>query len=359
MAPYAKKVVSKLLDDPLDDMDSPSAAIKRYLPFINPVSTVYEKFRSGLARLEKYYGGRVSRHSNHYVHERTTTFEPDTDVSTCEDRDPEEAALGQQCDEVIAMISDEIVNINRKIYQALERAYNWECSEEHAADNIRANEYTFDEEGGREDEGGEGEIFQYDQLSDEAKKAARAWFLEGDTDDFWSEPVLDAWKTELEDMGFYEPEIAYSGFGSQGDGASFTCKSFDFDKWAAWWAYAKSTERGHPYSDDLFLNESEDLDSPEAFDIKSFIDSPCRRLARVNGFKQGTCNGHEQWFKTVRGRFVTLTNMHDSGDPGIPATWHLMCDEGTAGYGSDSLIQVAFENLLKRLAELKLKHETT
>jgi hypothetical protein len=38
----------------------------------------------------------------------------------------------------------------------------------------------------------------------------------------WHEGVLDYWKEKLEALGIYKPEINYSGFWSQGDGASFT-----------------------------------------------------------------------------------------------------------------------------------------
>jgi hypothetical protein len=38
----------------------------------------------------------------------------------------------------------------------------------------------------------------------------------------WHEGVLDYWKEKLEVLGIYKPEINYSGFWSQGDGASFT-----------------------------------------------------------------------------------------------------------------------------------------
>lgn len=36
--------------------------------------------------------------------------------------------------------------------------------------------------------------------------------------------------TELEEYGFEDPEIMYSGFHSQGDGASFTCKHVNIEK---------------------------------------------------------------------------------------------------------------------------------
>jgi len=41
--------------------------------------------------------------------------------------------------------------------------------------------------------------------------------------DGWSDFVIEDWQDKLNKMGFFEPKIAYTGFWSQGDGASFTC----------------------------------------------------------------------------------------------------------------------------------------
>lgn len=53
----------------------------------------------------------------------------------------------------------------------------------------------------------------------------------------WSDFTLENWKEDLESCGFCLPEISYSGFWSQGDGASFTCYRVDvpifLDKFAA------------------------------------------------------------------------------------------------------------------------------
>jgi hypothetical protein len=40
----------------------------------------------------------------------------------------------------------------------------------------------------------------------------------------WHDCTLDDWKEKLEALGYDDPEIQYSGFWSQGDGASFTSK---------------------------------------------------------------------------------------------------------------------------------------
>jgi hypothetical protein len=41
----------------------------------------------------------------------------------------------------------------------------------------------------------------------------------------WYEAVLDDWKGDLERLGYSDPDIQFSGFWGQGDGASFTASS--------------------------------------------------------------------------------------------------------------------------------------
>lgn len=49
--------------------------------------------------------------------------------------------------------------------------------------------------------------------------------------DFWYKEVIYNHTQKLKSLGFNEVEIAFSGFNSQGDGASFICNSIDFKKW--------------------------------------------------------------------------------------------------------------------------------
>lgn len=41
--------------------------------------------------------------------------------------------------------------------------------------------------------------------------------------------IIETWKPALEAIGFHEPEIHFTGFASQGDGAGFTCKHIAID----------------------------------------------------------------------------------------------------------------------------------
>ena len=65
-------------------------------------------------------------------------------------------------------------------------------------------------------------VFQYSELSETAKERARDWYRVGMvTSDFSAEYVLDDSKEILRALGFRTPDIYYSGFSSQGDGACF------------------------------------------------------------------------------------------------------------------------------------------
>lgn len=67
-------------------------------------------------------------------------------------------------------------------------------------------------------------VYQFDELEECVQdKIISEW-----NTDFFDDFVLDGWKDRLTSIGFIEPEINYSGFWSQGDGASFTCKWIDF-----------------------------------------------------------------------------------------------------------------------------------
>lgn len=46
-------------------------------------------------------------------------------------------------------------------------------------------------------------------------------------EDLWYEPLIEDAVNELAENGFEDAEIAFTGFWSQGDGASFTCKRID------------------------------------------------------------------------------------------------------------------------------------
>ncbi|RJE87173.1 antitoxin of toxin-antitoxin stability system [Paracoccus onubensis] len=79
-------------------------------------------------------------------------------------------------------------------------------------------------------------VYRLDELSDEAKDKARAWYREGGFDYDWYDAVYEDFQQIAEILGIdfktrtirlmgggsrQEPRIFFSGFWSQGDGASF------------------------------------------------------------------------------------------------------------------------------------------
>ncbi len=73
------------------------------------------------------------------------------------------------------------------------------------------------------------------KVSKMAVERARTWLQEAATDFDWYSDVLDIWKDALDQIGFENGEIGFSGFWSQGDGASFTA-TVDFEKLVAFLA---------------------------------------------------------------------------------------------------------------------------
>src|ERR1051326_2894350 len=82
------------------------------------------------------------------------------------------------------------------------------------------------------------------KISEHALEKARSWLIEGQTDVEWWDGIYDMWKEALEQIGFEDAEINFSGFCCQGDGASFTCKNVNVNKLIKFMsAKTKPTER--------------------------------------------------------------------------------------------------------------------
>ena len=70
-------------------------------------------------------------------------------------------------------------------------------------------------------------VYELEEVKEKAIENNR--YINVDSDD-WYEFVISDWKEKLEQVGFSDPEIHFSGFYSQGDGACFDCKSFDISR---------------------------------------------------------------------------------------------------------------------------------
>lgn len=70
----------------------------------------------------------------------------------------------------------------------------------------------------------DGEAYLFKDLSDRVKERVVSRYMENFEMDNYT---LKRLESELRENGFYEPKISYTGFYSQGDGASFTFSSID------------------------------------------------------------------------------------------------------------------------------------
>ena len=65
------------------------------------------------------------------------------------------------------------------------------------------------------------EVYKYGELSESAQQKAREWYLESMDYDWW-DSVYEMAIEDGKEKGFYIDKIFFSGFHSQGDGASWT-----------------------------------------------------------------------------------------------------------------------------------------
>lgn len=60
-------------------------------------------------------------------------------------------------------------------------------------------------------------VYEFNEVREKALEKNRDFLI----DDFWYESIFEDFKEKLEKIGFENPEIFFSGFWSQGDGACF------------------------------------------------------------------------------------------------------------------------------------------
>lgn len=75
-------------------------------------------------------------------------------------------------------------------------------------------------------------IYEYSDIlyNEDLKQKILQKYYDINTGFDWFKYILEDWKTKLEAIGFINPEINFTGFYSQGDGASFTCEYIDIKK---------------------------------------------------------------------------------------------------------------------------------
>jgi hypothetical protein len=76
-------------------------------------------------------------------------------------------------------------------------------------------------------ESNEENLYTFDQLSTKAQQNAIERNREPDLDYEWESPIIEGFREEMEKCGIRDVKCMFSGFYSQGDGASFTGEVFD------------------------------------------------------------------------------------------------------------------------------------
>jgi len=97
------------------------------------------------------------------------------------------------------------------------------------------------------------QLYSFDELQPEAQQRAVDKLGDINVDFNWYEDELDYWKEKLSEYGFGYPEIYFSGFGSQGDGACFEFNGVDIDK--IWSHYVRTGQIKHEESIKTYLRE--------------------------------------------------------------------------------------------------------
>ena len=75
-------------------------------------------------------------------------------------------------------------------------------------------------------------LYQFDELNEETKKKVLEKFRYINVEWDWYEPVYEGFKEIVSEYGIEIDDMNFSGFYSQGDGASFTGEISDFKKFA-------------------------------------------------------------------------------------------------------------------------------
>jgi hypothetical protein len=126
--------------------------------------------------------------------------------------------------------------------------------------------------------------YTFDQLSDKLKEEAIEANRDINVYHDWHDPVIEGFQEDLSEMGVEEVKVEYSGFYSQGDGASFTGGVQDIKK------FLVKTLGMTEYSDE----ELDELPESIKEKVEGFIDS----LTIVFNRKYGNRYSHEKTCQT-------------------------------------------------------------
>jgi hypothetical protein len=137
--------------------------------------------------------------------------------------------------------------------------------------------------------------YTFDQLSDKLQKEAIEANRDINVYDDWHESVIEGFQEDLGEMGVGDVEVQYSGFYSQGDGASFTGGVEDMKK------FLVKTLGMTEYSDE----ELGELPDSIKEKVEGFIDSLTIAFNRKYGSRyshENTCQS-DTWCEILNNAF--------------------------------------------------------
>ena len=222
--------------------------------------------------------GYVKRDRSQYVHERSTDV--CLEVNEYELEVANAVVLGKLVDKLEEEMGAHIVRLNKQIYRELEQEYEYLTSDltilesldaggmhfeadgeyvdmrefrgvealpepvkqkviqryvdlfdrtpEQVEQTLTLRDLKFDEHGNQIDLS---EFKLASELPENIQKKVLEEYRDWTTDHDWWDYIYENWIEKLGGLGFNDVEISFSGFWSQGDGASFTAKSIDVAKY--------------------------------------------------------------------------------------------------------------------------------
>jgi len=142
-------------------------------------------------------------------------------------------------------------------------------------------------------------IYKFNELTEEAQQHALDSNRDYDTEIFSDIIDLEYYREKLAEIGFTDAEIQYSGFFSQGDGASFT-SDVDLHKIVSYLIYNSTG-----YADTVKFYKLLVLHEKQCIDLSLWVErgaphyvheNTCNTHLEVNLYQENRSGASEDWF---------------------------------------------------------------
>lgn len=157
-------------------------------------------------------------------------------------------------------------------------------------------------------------ILKFDELNEDQKQKVIEKLSDINIHDDWADYSLTDFQEQLELLGFYDIKISYSGFWSQGDGASFTGKFKVPSTKKELKERVKKLRLTYPrqkvfnYDSMNFTKEEKQDEILEVFRISNFYSHDCTISADNNDLKEFARDFSREIYKTLENEYNYLTS---------------------------------------------------